>query len=224
MASSRHRPAPLDPRHVPPARSRVVWGALVGLAVGVAVSVATDYRYGLLTGWDAACLVFLVSIWRTTWRCDAPTTRRLAGREDPTRTTMELILISASLVSLLAVGLVLARASHASGTGADVRLALGVASILASWAVVHTVFTLRYARLYYHGSDGGIDFNQDAPPAYRDFAYLAFTIGMTFQVSDTAIASPEIRAVALRHAVLSFVFDTGILATSINLVASLVSG
>jgi uncharacterized membrane protein len=88
---------------------------------------------------------------------------------------------------------------------------------------VHTVFTLRYANLYYSGKAGGIDFNQPDLPTYTDFAYLAFTIGMTFQVSDTSLRSGIIRRTALRHALLSYLFGTGILATTINLVASLSS-
>ena len=90
-----------------------------------------------------------------------------------------------------------------------------------AWAAVHTTFAVRYARLYYAGPDGGIDFNSDEPPAYTDFAYLAFTIGMTFQVSDTAIGAKVIRSTALRHGLLSFLFGTVVIATTINLLASL---
>ena len=79
----------------------------------------------------------------------------------------------------------------------------------------------RYARLYHLGPNGGIDFNQHAPPRYSDFAYLAFTIGMTFQVSDTNLQTAEIRATALRHALLSYLLGAVILATTINLVSGL---
>jgi uncharacterized membrane protein len=96
-----------------------------------------------------------------------------------------------------------------------------VVSVVLSWTVVHTVFTVRYARLYYTGPDGGIDFNQEDPPRYSNFAYLAFTVGMTFQVSDTELQTPEIRSVALRQALLSYLLGAVILATAINLVAGL---
>jgi uncharacterized membrane protein len=86
---------------------------------------------------------------------------------------------------------------------------------------VHTVFTLRYARLYYLDEDGGIDFNEADPPRYSDFAYLAFTIGMTFQVSDTDIQDKTIRATILRHMWLSYVFGAVIVAITINLIAGL---
>ncbi|MGH9277374.1 MAG: DUF1345 domain-containing protein, partial [Acidimicrobiales bacterium] len=94
--------------------------------------------------------------------------------------------------------------------------------IVLAWAVVHSVYTLRYARLYYQ-EGGGIDFSQAADPDYRDFAYVAFTIGMTYQVSDTEVASRSIRHTVLRHALLSFVFGTAILAVTINVVASLLT-
>ena len=83
------------------------------------------------------------------------------------------------------------------------------------------MFTLKYARLYYSGTPGGIDFNDSGAPDYADFAYLAFTIGMTFQVSDTNISSKQIRRTALRHAWLSFPLGAVIIATAINLVSGL---
>ena len=92
---------------------------------------------------------------------------------------------------------------------------------MVSWGVVHTVFTLRYAALYYHGEDGGVDFNEDDKPCYRDFAYLAFTIGMTYQVSDTDLTSKAVRHTALRHALLSYLLGTVIIAATINLAAGL---
>ena len=87
--------------------------------------------------------------------------------------------------------------------------------------MVHTVFTLRYARLYYTGTDGGVDFHQDDPPRDGDFAHLGFTIGMTFQVSDTDLTTTKVRVTALRHALLSYLFGAVILAATINLIAGL---
>ena len=111
-------------------------------------------------------------------------------------------------------------ANRSSGSGEIVRIVFALVSIVLSWAVVHTLFTLRYAHLYYEGLDGGVDFNGDQP-RYSDFAYLSFTIGMTFQVSDTALQTNLIRRTALMHGLLSYLFGTGILAITINLVASL---
>lgn len=90
-----------------------------------------------------------------------------------------------------------------------------------SWLTVHTIFTLRYAVLYYAEPVGGVEFHMDDLPSYRDFAYLAMTIGMTFQVSDTDLKSTAMRATALRHALLSYLFGSLILAAAVNLVAGL---
>jgi uncharacterized membrane protein len=151
----------------------------------------------------------------------AQATAAHATREDPTRPDSDVILLSAAVASLVAVGFFLLQASSAKGSSQDILAATGIATVALSWFVVHTVFMLRYALLYYTGHDRGVDFNQPTPPRYSDFAYLAFTVGMTFQVSDTDLQSPAIRATALRHALLSYLFGAVILATTINLVAGL---
>jgi uncharacterized membrane protein len=112
-------------------------------------------------------------------------------------------------------------AHSASGLAADVLAALGLVTVAVSWFTVHTIFALRYALLYYTEPEGGVDFHQDEPPCYRDFAYLAFTIGSTFQVSDTDLQTTQIRATVLRHSLLSYLFGAVILAVLINLIASL---
>lgn len=109
----------------------------------------------------------------------------------------------------------------ASGAGQDARVALALVSIVASWAVVHTVYALRYAAMYYTGPDGGVDLNQRDAPAYADFLYVSLTIGMTFQVSDTELQSTAVRRLAIAHALLSYVFGAGVVATTDDLVASL---
>jgi uncharacterized membrane protein len=98
---------------------------------------------------------------------------------------------------------------------------LSVLAVLASWALVNTVFALKYARLYYVDEDGGIDFRQEQPPAYSDFAYMAFTVGMAFAVPECEPTNTTVRKVALGHALLSYVFGTGILAVAINAVTNL---
>ncbi len=98
--------------------------------------------------------------------------------------------------------------------------ALAVPSVALSWLAVHAVFTLRYARLYY-SERGGIDFNGDVEPDYHDFAYVALTVGMTYQVSDTDLTTKSIRRTATRHALLSYVFGTFVVAMMINVVAGL---
>ncbi|WP_407938065.1 DUF1345 domain-containing protein [Nakamurella panacisegetis] len=190
---------------------------VIGVAVGVGVSIPGTWRYGVLIGWIAAAAVFLVWMWYSLWPMDAAATARHATTENPGRGLTEVTMIGASLASLLAVGLLLA-----GGSGnKSIQAGASILAVAAAWSSVHTVFTTRYARLYYTGSDGGIDFNQDDPPQYSDFAYLAFTIGMTFQVSDTDLKTKPIRGTALRHMLLSFLFGAVIIATTINLVAGL---
>jgi uncharacterized membrane protein len=165
--------------------------------------------------------VYLFRVWWAIWPMDARETARFALREDPTRALADLLLLTAAVASLLAVGVVLASAAHSTGTGQALRVGLGLVSVVASWGVVHTIYALRYAAIYYSGPDGGVSFNEADPPDYGDFAYLALTIGMTFQVSDTDLQSKQFRRTAVRHALLSFVFGTGVVATTVNLVASL---
>jgi uncharacterized membrane protein len=144
-----------------------------------------------------------------------------ARRENPRRAAADTLLLSASVASLIAVGLVLVRAGHGNGLNEALLAGLSVASIVLAWSVVHTVYSLRYAELYYKGTAGGVDFYAEGAPCYIDFAYLALTIGMTFQVSDTNLKTTNIRRTALRHALLSYAFGTLIIATTINLVAGL---
>jgi uncharacterized membrane protein len=212
---------PLSPKVS--ARTEVGVAAVAGVVAGGAIAALSELRYGVLVGWDVAAVVFMTWVWVTVWRMDAAHTAALAEHQDPTRAAADVLVLAAAVVSLVAVGWVLGTAPESHGAGKGLRVGLGLASVVLSWATVHTIFALRYARLYYTGADGGVDFNQDEPPEYRDFAYLAFSIGMTFQVADTELQEREIRVTALRHSLLSFLFGTGILAAAINLVASLSS-
>lgn len=201
---------------------RLTAAVIVGILGAIAMISTHHGALAPLVAWDAAGVVFLVWMWTDLWAMSAGETAKLAVREDPGVAATDILLIVASIVSLAAVGVVLVEASDASGTAKSLEIAFGVASVVVSWAMVHTIFALRYARLYYGQIEGGVDFNSADRPRYSDFAYLAFTIGMTFQVSDTAFQTKAFRAVALRHALLSYLFGTVIVATTINLVAGLV--
>ena len=98
---------------------------------------------------------------------------------------------------------------------------LGLLSVVLSWTIVHTVYALRYARAYYSEPNGGIEFNEEEPPTYTDFAYFAFTVGMTFQVADTNITSKAVRRITLHHALLSYLFGAVLLGLVINVVSTL---
>jgi uncharacterized membrane protein len=198
--------------------------AAVGLIAAIITLLLGTPNYAPAVGWDVAATALLLWVWLTIWPMSSDDTAAHATREDPTRPVSDIVLLGASVVSLAAVGFFLVQASAAKGATQDMLAAVGVATVALSWIVVHTVFTLRYALLYHAGHDGGIDFNQSTPPRYSDFAYLAFTLGMTFQVSDTDLKTPAIRATALRHALLSYLFGAVIVATTINLVAGLGGG
>jgi uncharacterized membrane protein len=205
----------------PTATTRASVAAVAGVGAGVLVGLASSWQIGTLAGWDLAAAVYVAWTWATIWHRDPAATARLALREDPGRAVADALLLVASMASVLAVVLAIAAGRDAGPGERDLRAGLAVASVALSWTVVQTLFTLHYARLYYTHPVGGIDFNQEAPPRYADFAYLAFTVGMTFQVSDTALASSALRAATLRQALLSYLLGAVILATTINLVAGL---
>ncbi len=200
---------------------RVTLAVVVGVCVGVWLALHGNAKYAPLAGWDTAAAIILLWVSLTVFRLDREETQRYASREDPGRAVVDLLLLVASVVSLVAVGVLLFQAGDAQGSEKHLLVGLGLVSVVASWAVVHTAFALRYARLYYDDPVGGIDFNEPELPSYLNFVYLALTVGMTYQVSDTNIKSNEIRGAVLHHAMLSFLFGTGILATAINLVAGL---
>jgi uncharacterized membrane protein len=204
------------------ARTRLIVMIVVGTIVAVVTGMFVGWTYAGIAGWDAAALVFIGWVWTVTGPMSSATTKTHALRENPGRAVSDVILIVAAIASLVAVGEILIKAASAHGATQGLLAGLGVASVALSWAAVHTLYMLRYALLYYTGADGGIDFNQkDQAPRYLDFAYLAFTIGMTFQVSDTDLQKPSIRTTALRHALLSYLLGAVVLASSINLVVSL---
>jgi uncharacterized membrane protein len=142
-------------------------------------------------------------------------------REDNCRFVADVVLVGASVASLVGVGLTLVKSGSEQGGAAAAETALAVLTVVLSWTVVHTVYMLRYARQHYM-THGGVDFGDDAFPDYRDFAYLAFTIGMTYQVSDTGFKNKALRRTATHHALLSYLFGTVVVAMTINVVASLV--
>ena len=205
------------------ARMEVAISVVFGVAAAVPVIMVGSVPLGLLVGWDLTSLIYIIWLRIKLRHRDAHYTAQRATTIDPDRALTDLLLLTAAVASLVAVGFVLVRAAQTHGAEELLRVGLGLASVVISWTLVHTVYTLRYAHLYYTGEDGGVDFNQPDPPTYTDFGYLAFTIGMTFQVSDTPLRGRVIRQTALRHALLSYLFGTGILATTVNLVASLSS-
>jgi len=208
--------------HEAEARGRVTFAVLVGVLAAAAIARRAPWQLTLLVGWDVAAIVFLVVVWFIVAGADSAATAAMATREDETRASAGLLLVSASTASLVGVGLTLALAARLEGAMEALLTAVAALTVVLSWSVVHTVFLLRYAHLYFADPVGGVDFPKTRSPDYGDFAYLAFTIGMTYQVSDTALESGEFRSTALRHALLSFLFGAVIVAMTINVLAGFV--
>jgi uncharacterized membrane protein len=202
-------------------RTRLAVSAAFGAVAAALTAALGNWQYAPAIGWDATAIVFCGTVWLGVWPLSAELTAERATREDPSRATSDVLTLGASVASLVAVGIVLAAGHAAHDIERGMLAGLGLVTVAVSWFTVHTIFTLRYATLYYADPAGGIDFNTRDRPSYRDFAYLALTMGMTFQVSDTNLRTTQLRTTALRHALLSYLFGSVILATAINLIAGL---
>ncbi|OBK41182.1 hypothetical protein A5659_10590 [Mycobacterium sp. 1165196.3] len=198
---------------------RILVSVALGVAVAVVVGNTAGWRFAV-AGWIVTAGTYVVWTQLIVFGMDAEQTCRWATREDPTRWIADAVILSASVASLGGVGYVVAAGSRA-GHEALAAAVFGILTVAASWVAVHTLYTVHYARLYYSDEPGGINFHDPEPPRFRDFAYLAFTVGMTYQVSDTEIGLTTIRATVLRHALLSYLLGAVVLAVTINLIAGL---
>ena len=201
---------------------RALCSLAAGVATGVLVGLLASFRLMPLVSWSVTVAILLAWVWRMSWPQDSSGTERLAEQESRTRST-DVWLIAAAVASLALVALALVQASSQRSATAVASVLLSVLSVALSWALVNTVYAFKYARFYYFDEPdrGGIDFKQEAPPTYSDFAYMAFTVGMSFAVSDTEPTTTPIRRIALGHALLSYLFGTGTMAVAINLVTNL---
>lgn len=201
--------------------SRALACVAVGVVAGVAVTLLWTGALATLVGWCAAAASALVWVWLISWHQDAAGTERLAEDENRSSST-DVWVVSAAVASLVAVGGGLQRSSGTDPLAVATVL-LSVMSVILAWGLVNTVFALKYARLYYLDEPDrrGFDFNQDAEPAYSDFAYMAFTVGMAFSASEAAPNAQETRKVVLGHALLSYLFGTVVIAVAVSLITNL---
>jgi uncharacterized membrane protein len=199
----------------------VLAGAAFGAGFGIAWALGVRFGVRVAAGWGAAALAMLLAVWLRVGRWDAEQTATHARAEDFSRATADATVLIASVCSLVPVGYTILEAGKHHGGEKAALILLAVTVVGLSWALVHTVYALRYGDLYYAEPDGGIDFNESDPPDYRDFAYVALTMGMTYQVSDTNLSTKVVRRTALRHALLAYLFGSVILALLVNTVASL---
>ena len=201
---------------------RALISLAAGVAAGIVVGVLASPQLLPLVTWTVTVATLLTWVWRMSWPQDHEGTERLAEQEQRTRST-DVWLLAAAVASLAVVVVALVQSSGPRDATTVASVILSVISVALSWALVNTVYAFKYARLYYVDEPDarGIDFKQDAPPAYSDFAYMAFTVGMSFAVSETEPTATHTRKVALGHALLAYGFGTGVLAVAINLVTNL---
>lgn len=195
---------------------------VVGVAVGATAAMFSPWQLATLLGWCSLASLLLLWVWLEIAACDATRTRARSTVEDSSRTAATLVMVTASVVSLVGVALALVKA-HQVGVGLEIALtSLSLAAVMLSWCVVHTMFTLHYAHQYYREPVGGLEIPGGEAPDYRDFAYFSFAIGVSFATSDIDISGRSIRRIALRHALLSYLFGAVIVGIVINVMASFI--
>jgi uncharacterized membrane protein len=218
MASRQSRywerlPKPLRILH---ARPKLVFSLAAGTALALLLPAAWRPITRALLGWDAALALYLAIVYWTVARSEADHIRGHAAQEDEGRLTVLMLTIGATAASLAAIIVLL---GQGSGKNDPLQLVFASGTIFLSWAMVHSIFALHYAHVFY-SSGGGLKFPGPAKPHYWDFVYFAFVVGMTFQVSDVAITSPVIRRTVTAHAIVAFVFNVALMAIMINVAAS----
>lgn len=212
------------------ARPNLIAAVSAGLVGGVATAaLAPDLQLisCLIIGWDVFCVTFLGLTLRGQSGHGPDDIRSLAARQDQGRATILLIVLTASVASVGAVGLELSLAQADAGWAKGLRVAACVLTLGVSWFLIQTVYALHYAHAYYTldpatGEDvGGLIFPGGEPPDYRDFLHFAIVIGVAAQTADVAFSDRRLRRLGTGHSLIAFVFNTLIVALAINLVAGL---
>lgn len=176
-----------------------------------------------LLGWNVFSLCMIVMSWVTFNITKSNEIRSQVKVQDPKRGIVFVLVLIATIASVLAVALMVFAKKEGVSVSAF-RIPVAIFGMVLSWVLVHTLFALRYAHIYY-GNDvdnpsnhaGGLEFPGEKRPEYFDFAYFSFVLGMTFQVSDVAITSRPLRTLAMFHGMISFAYNTVMIALVINL-------
>jgi len=212
------------------AHHRLIIGGLVAAGIFALLRPHVTFSTDLVAAWDVFTFSLLVLGWATLMVQDPYEARQNARLQDSSRTFLFILVIGAAMASLLAVGLLLGPVKDLPHPKLLGHIGLSIAAVVLSWALVHTLFAMRYAHYFYEDArevsrekiDGGLLFPGDESPTYLDFAYFSFVIGMTCQVSDVQISSSHMRRLALIHGLIAFGFNTAILAMFVNIVAGLI--
>jgi uncharacterized membrane protein len=231
MAQKKPSPPPTPLRPLPIRIARLHAHLMISAAFGAVVLLAlvfADWRLPtkLLAGWDAGVTLYLILMQSMIWRCDIAHLRKRASEQDEGAFAILLLTIAAALASLIAIVFELGGLKHATPSEAVSEVLLAMATILLSWAFIHTIFAIHYAHEYYgkrrDGKIGGLNFPEDNEPDYLDFLYFSLVIGLTSQVSDVAVTSKVIRRVVAPHGALSFFFNLTILALTVNMISNII--
>ena len=209
-------------------RPRLLFSLLIAGIVAILLPAWLHWATRLLCVWDVAMICFLGLTWRIMLRAAPEMMRYLALQEDEGRLTILSLITVAACISVVAVGFI----PHGKGVinpAFILHLGIAISTIIGSWMLVHTIFAQHYAHLYYQDDRSlaerkaaGLDFPGEMEPDYWDFLYFSFVIGMTGQVSDVNITARQMRRLSLLQGILSFFFNTTILAITINIVAGLI--
>jgi uncharacterized membrane protein len=208
------------PLRVMRARPRLILSFMLGLAVLILLPSTLRLATRLVLGWDVAVILYLALIYTLMTRSRSGHIRDHAAREDEGRLGILVLTVAAALASL---GAILSELGTSGGSArTPTQLALGLATIVLSWTFIHTLFAVHYAHEYYGagGKKACLNFPGDGDPDYLDFVYFSFVIGMTCQVSDVAVASKPTRRVVNGHGIVSFFFNTALLALTVNIAAN----
>jgi uncharacterized membrane protein len=206
---------------------RLILAAIAGLLLFFLLpnSILTDTR--LIAGWDMSASAYLLLAWLTMSGADAATTKASTLNKPQSSSSILVLVTLVALASLMA--LIFLFKANVSGMAKAAHIGLSIIALATSWLLIHTRYAFHYAHRYYVSGGsrhskmlGGLKFPGGNPPDYFDFAYFSFVIGMTSQVSDVAITSRVMRRITLIHGLLSFAFNMGVLALSINIVASMI--
>ena len=211
------------------ARHRLVFGLVASAAVFFTARGHLRLWSAAISGWNAFAFVILALDWLTIWTTPQRKIRERAQQEDLSRLLVFLFVVVASFAALCAVIFFVRVHKGQMHQHFLIHLLLTLSTVISAWALLHTVYSFRYAHAFYGDSGepgmqkdaGGLIFPGDQPPNYFDFAYFSFVVGMTCQVSDVQITSRRMRHITLVHSVLSFGFNTLILALLINTVSGL---
>ncbi len=210
-------------------RSRLILSIIFALIVSFILPSGFSLSTRILCIWNAGMISFLAASWMLMMHAKTKTMRQNAQSQDEGRAAILGLITAAASASLLAITFILREAKGKEINIVIPHVILAVVTIIGSWLLVHTIFAMHYAHEYYqnnptqsHLKAGGLDFPDDIEPDYWDFLYFSFVIGMTSQVSDVPITSRSLRRLALMHSILSFFYNTAIVAMTINIIAGLI--